>query len=70
MPNLPSSETIAGWPVFTPAAPLRILVSGCLAGRPCGVDGTSYGEHPTAAALPGLPNVLAIDFCLAVSGSP
>ncbi len=61
--DLPSAATIASWPVFTPDSPLRILVSGCLAGRPCGVDGTSYGEHLTAAALLGLPNVRATDFC-------
>ena len=62
-PLLPSAATIASWPVFTPESPLRILVSGCLAGRPCGVDGTSYGEHRTAAVLLGLPNVRAADFC-------
>ena len=38
-------------------------MSGCLAGRRCGVDGTTYGEHPVVAALLGLPNVRAIDFC-------
>jgi uncharacterized protein YbbK (DUF523 family) len=43
--------------------PLRVLVSGCLAGRLCGVDGTSYGEHPLARRLLELPNVQAVAFC-------
>jgi uncharacterized protein YbbK (DUF523 family) len=38
-------------------------VSGCLAGQPCGVDGTSYGEHPLARVLLDLPNVRALAFC-------
>jgi uncharacterized protein YbbK (DUF523 family) len=49
--------------MFTAGAPLRVLVSGCLAGRPCGVDGTSYGEHPLARRLLDLPNVRAMPFC-------
>ena len=63
MPHLPTTATIAAWPEFTLARPLRVLVSGCLAGRPCGVDGSTYGDHPTAAALLALPNVRAVDFC-------
>ncbi len=27
----------------TPESPLRVLVSGCLAGLPCGVNATDYG---------------------------
>ena len=27
----------------TASGPLRVLVSGCLAGLPCGIDGTDYG---------------------------
>jgi uncharacterized protein YbbK (DUF523 family) len=38
-------------------------VSGCLAGRPCGVDGTSNGEYPLASRLLELPNVRAVPFC-------
>ena len=63
MPKLPNPATIAAWPIFTPASPLRVLVSGCLAGRPCGVDGTSNGEYPAASALLALPNVRTVDFC-------
>jgi uncharacterized protein YbbK (DUF523 family) len=63
VPHLLPEATIAAWPDFTPEAPLRILASGCLAGRLCGVDGTSNGEHPTAAAILALPDVRAVDFC-------
>jgi uncharacterized protein YbbK (DUF523 family) len=42
---------------------MRVLVSGCLAGRPCGVDGTCYGEYPLARYLLALPNVRAVAFC-------
>jgi hypothetical protein len=43
--------------------PLRVLASGCLAGRLCGSDGTSYGEHAVVAKLFAFPNVKVIDFC-------
>lgn len=45
------------------ARPLRILVSGCLAGLAVGADGSSYGSHPHIAELIALPNVKAIPFC-------
>ncbi|HTB75243.1 MAG TPA: DUF523 domain-containing protein [Polyangiaceae bacterium] len=63
MPHLLEESTVLAWPDFTPERPLRILTSGCLAGRRCGVDGSTYGEHPIAAALLALPNVRAVDFC-------
>ncbi len=63
MPHLLDESTVAAWPDFTPERPLRILTSGCLAGRRCGVDGSANGEHPIAAALLALPNVRAVDFC-------
>jgi uncharacterized protein YbbK (DUF523 family) len=51
------------WPRFTARAPLRLLVSGCLAGDPCGVDGTSYGDYPLADHLLLLPSVKIVKFC-------
>jgi uncharacterized protein YbbK (DUF523 family) len=63
MPHLLGEAIVSGWPDFTPERPLRVLASGCLAGRRCGVDGSTYGEHPTAAAILALPNVRAVDFC-------
>jgi uncharacterized protein YbbK (DUF523 family) len=61
--HLPTASQIEAWPIFTVEAPLRVLVSGWLAGRPCGADGTSYGEHPLARRLLDLPNVRAVPFC-------
>ena len=48
--------------------PLRILVSGCLVGLPCGVDGTDYGMGGCLADLLALPTVSAIPFCPEESG--
>lgn len=50
-------------PNASPQSPLRILVSGCLNGQPCGYDGTSYGPYARAEAILALPNVEAIPFC-------
>lgn len=58
-----TEETIARWPAFTAEAPMRLLVSGCVAGLPCGVDGTSYGEYPVARKIVTMPNVRAVAFC-------
>jgi len=44
-------------------APLRVLVSGCLAGWRCGVDGTDYGLGTALDSLLGLPSVHALPFC-------
>ncbi len=43
--------------------PLRILVSGCLAGQTCGVDGTDYGMGSILHALLASPRVRPIHFC-------
>jgi uncharacterized protein YbbK (DUF523 family) len=61
--HLPSTWTIENWPTFTPEQPLRIIVSGCIAGLKVGADGTSYGEHPTIAELLAFPSVKATPFC-------
>jgi uncharacterized protein YbbK (DUF523 family) len=61
--HLPSASTIESWPAFTAERPLRIIVSGCLAGLKVGADGTSYGEHPTIAELLAFSCVKAIPFC-------
>ncbi|MEO1200523.1 MAG: DUF523 domain-containing protein [Pseudomonadota bacterium] len=45
------------------AQPLRLLVSACLAGYQCGVDGTDYGLGGTLSALISLPTVSATSFC-------
>jgi uncharacterized protein YbbK (DUF523 family) len=46
-----------------PDAPLRMLVSGCLAAWPCGVDGSDYGLGASLADLLRLPTVRALPFC-------
>jgi uncharacterized protein YbbK (DUF523 family) len=46
-----------------PAAPLRILLSACLAGIQCGVDGTSYREYPEVLRLLHHPLVRITAFC-------
>ena len=61
--HLPTKEEILSLPNFTPASPMRILVSGCLSGALCGYDGTSYGDYPHVLRLIQLPNVRAVTFC-------
>ena len=43
--------------------PWRVLVSGCLAGWKCGVDGSDYGLPVTLADLARLPTFRALPFC-------
>lgn len=49
----------------TPTAddPWRILISGCLAGLPCGVDGTDYGMGGHPFPLFDQPTVRTLPFC-------
>jgi uncharacterized protein YbbK (DUF523 family) len=47
----------------TAAEPLRVLVSGCLAGWGCGVDGSDNGVGGALRELFALPTMLAIPFC-------
>jgi uncharacterized protein YbbK (DUF523 family) len=43
--------------------PWRVLVSGCLAAWPCGVDGTDYGLGARLPDLLALPTLRALPFC-------
>ena len=62
--HLPSESEIAAWPTFTHEHPLPLLVSACLTGVPCGVDGSSYGApYPHTSRLLHLPNVHVLAFC-------
>ena len=47
----------------TPDRPWRVLVSGCLAGWRCGVDGDDYGLGAALPDLLALPTVHALPFC-------
>ena len=60
---MPLREEILEWPEFTPANPMRILVSGCLSGALCGYDGTSYGDYPNIQRLIRMPNLQVVTFC-------
>lgn len=61
--HLLTKEEISKWPEFTQSSPMRLLVSGCLAGLHCGVDGTSYGVFPVVLRIIRLHNVLPVNFC-------
>jgi uncharacterized protein YbbK (DUF523 family) len=63
MSHLPSVASINALPFFTPTKPIRILVSSCLLGTPCGVEGTSYGDFLWIKKILSLPNVRALTFC-------
>lgn len=47
----------------SPEDPWRVLVSGCLAGLPCGVEGTDYGMGAVLRELLALDTMRAISFC-------
>ncbi len=54
---------IADLRVPTPDRPLRVLLSGCLAGWPCGVEGTDYDLGEACPAFCRLPIVELFPFC-------
>lgn len=62
-PHLPTDEQIARLREANTQAPVRILMSGCLAGKPVGVDGSTYGEHPLMDVLRASSRVEVISFC-------
>ena len=47
----------------TEADPLRVLMSACLVGVLCGVDGSSNGSYPPIVELAQRPNVKVTSFC-------
>ncbi len=62
--HLPSASEIEGWPSFSESSPLRLIVSACLRGVACGVDGSSYGApYSHTERLFRLPNVQVVTFC-------
>ncbi len=58
-------QAVGGVPIRVPTAsdPLRVLVSGCIAGLPCGVDGTDYGMGGALRDLLSLATVKSVPFC-------
>ena len=60
---MPNKEYIRKLRSPTNSDPLRILVSSCLIGVKCGVDGDDYGEYPSVLKLLDYDNVKLIQFC-------
>jgi uncharacterized protein YbbK (DUF523 family) len=56
-------EALAALRTPTEAEPWRVLVSGCLAAWPCGVEGTDYGLGTKLADLFGLARFRPLAFC-------
>lgn len=61
--HLPTPQLFDSWPEPSVDDPVRLLVSGCLAGIRVGYDGTTYGEHPEIHALLAHPHLKAFPFC-------
>ncbi len=60
---MPDKEFIKGLRIPTKENPLRILVSACLVGVKCGINGDNYGEYPSVLKLLSYDNVKLIQFC-------
>jgi uncharacterized protein YbbK (DUF523 family) len=56
-------DALAGLRRPTAGAPLRVLVSGCLKGWACGVNGTDYGLGEALRDLLTLPALETFPFC-------
>lgn len=56
-------DIIAELPTPTAEEPWRVLVSGCMRGWDCGVDGTDYGMGGALADFFDLPTIAAVPFC-------
>ena len=60
---MPDKEFIKRLRIPTKEEPLRILVSACLVGVKCGIDGDNYGEYPSVLKLLKYDTVKLIQFC-------
>ena len=60
---MPDKDYIRNLRKPTAQDPLRILVSSCLAGVKCGVEGDNYGEYPSVLKLLDYNTVKLIQFC-------
>jgi len=60
---MPDKKYLGKLRIPSPAEPLRILVSACLVGVKCGVDGDNYGEYPSVLKLLNYDTVKLIQFC-------
>ena len=60
---MPDKDYIKQLRIPTAEDPLRILVSACMVGIKCGVDGDTYGDYPSVLKLMEYDNVKLIQFC-------
>lgn len=60
---MPDKDYIRQLRVPTVENPLRVLVSACLVGVKCGVDGDNYGDYPSVLKLLDYNNVKLVQFC-------
>lgn len=60
---MPDKEYIRNLRIPTVENPLRVLVSACLVGAKCGVEGDNYGEYPSVLKLLEYDNVRLVQFC-------
>ena len=60
---MPDKNYLKNLRIPTKENPLRILVSACMIGIKCGIDGTAYGEYPSVLKLMNYDNVKLISFC-------
>lgn len=58
-----TQQYISSLRIPTKEDPLRILVSACMVGIKCGVNGDTYGEYPSVLKLMNYENVRLISFC-------
>jgi len=56
-------DAVAALRAPTATDPWRVLLSGCLAGRPCGVNGTDYGLGAAVPKWVADPRVRTVHFC-------
>jgi len=61
--RMPDKTYFRSLRVPTTENPIRILVSACLTGIKCGVDGDNYGDYPSVLKLMEYDNVKLISFC-------
>lgn len=60
---MPDKEYLNKLRLPTKENPLRILVSACLIGIKCGINGDNYGDYPSVLKLMNYENVKLIPFC-------
>lgn len=63
MTHLPTLDELRALAALAADRPLRILMSGCVAGQSCGWEGTSYGEWPLGRWFQARPDVHLVPFC-------